>query len=175
MGGFPSTTQINKIMGWRNYATTQQTGASFNSPSFPLASADNYARYFLGAALSFHHTFHHRVRSDIRHKRADGPGGDDSAGINKASKNDRLQPEPASVPRDVFPRTEPAGARLAPLTVTLTARFDMNNLQAVIPGSWIHPGITVKVTLTACRGIPNRPAIWLDVGRRNLCTRYSLH
>jgi hypothetical protein len=50
MGGFPTITQIDKIMGWRNYATTQQTGASFDSPSFPLASADNYARNFLGAA-----------------------------------------------------------------------------------------------------------------------------
>ena len=51
MGGFPSTTQINKIMGWRNYATTQQpTSASFDTPSFPLASADNYAKYFLAVS-----------------------------------------------------------------------------------------------------------------------------
>src|SRR5262245_11808393 len=37
MGGFPSSTQINKLMGWRNYATTQQPTASFENPSFPLA------------------------------------------------------------------------------------------------------------------------------------------
>src|SRR5262249_55300173 len=54
MGGFLPTTQINKIMGWRNYATTQQpASASFDTPSFLLASADNYARYFLGAIPPF--------------------------------------------------------------------------------------------------------------------------
>ena len=30
----PTTAQINTLMGWRNYATTQQTGASFGNPSF---------------------------------------------------------------------------------------------------------------------------------------------
>src|SRR5262249_59386846 len=46
---------INQLMGWRNYATTRQTGASFipNSPSFALASADNYANYFLGQRPPF--------------------------------------------------------------------------------------------------------------------------
>src|SRR5262249_57736644 len=53
MSGFPDFTTINKFMGWRNYATTQQTGASFNNPSFVLASADNYAKYFLGAIPPF--------------------------------------------------------------------------------------------------------------------------
>ena len=49
MGGFLSAAQSNKLMGWRNYATTQQpSSATFDSPSFPLASADNYANYFLG-------------------------------------------------------------------------------------------------------------------------------
>jgi hypothetical protein len=43
---------------------------------------------------------------------ADGPGDDDSAGINKAPKNDWIQPEPAPVPRDVFAGTQPAGALL---------------------------------------------------------------
>ena len=50
MTDFPTTAQINKIMGWRNYATTQQTGASFNSPSFPSPAPDTYAINFLGAA-----------------------------------------------------------------------------------------------------------------------------
>src|SRR4030095_11180625 len=53
MGNFLPTAQIDKIMGWRNYATTGQTGASFNNPLFLLASADNYARYFLGAKAPF--------------------------------------------------------------------------------------------------------------------------
>ena len=45
-----TTSQIKKLIGWRNYATTQQpTSTSFNSPSFPLASANNYAGYFLGS------------------------------------------------------------------------------------------------------------------------------
>jgi len=54
MLGFPSPAQVNKVMGWRNYATTQQpTSASFDNPSFLLASADNFARYFLGAVPPF--------------------------------------------------------------------------------------------------------------------------
>src|SRR5262249_13956422 len=55
MGNFLGTTQINKLMGWRNHATTQQTGASFNNPSFPpdLTHQEYYARYFLGAIPPF--------------------------------------------------------------------------------------------------------------------------
>ncbi len=38
MGNFLNTTAINKLMGWRNYATTQQpTSASFTNPWFPPA------------------------------------------------------------------------------------------------------------------------------------------
>ena len=110
MGGFPSTTQINKFMGWRNYATTQQSGASFNNPSFLLASADNYARYFLGAIPPFTTPF--TAVSTNGAKRTNRPGGDDSAGINKASKNRLAFPQSLlQYPRDVFPRTQPAGAR----------------------------------------------------------------
>ena len=77
MGDFPNTTQINKIMGWRNYATTQQTGASFDNPSFPLASADFYAQIFPGGMpLSFRHTFHHRLDNGIA-KQPNGPSGDE--------------------------------------------------------------------------------------------------
>ena len=55
MGNFLSTTQINKLMGWRNYATTQQTGVSFDTPSFPpdLTHTEYYARNFLGAIPPF--------------------------------------------------------------------------------------------------------------------------
>ena len=50
-----------------------------------------------------------------------------------------FSPEPAPVPRDVFPRIQPARARLAPQT--LAARWDMNNLATVIPDAWIiYPG-----------------------------------
>ncbi len=61
MGGFPSPTPINRLMGWRNYATTQQPGsATFLNPWFPppdpnnwgrcdlVTTEDLYARYFLG-------------------------------------------------------------------------------------------------------------------------------
>src|SRR5581483_8832410 len=51
----PAPAQINKLMGWRNYATTQQPSASFDNPSFPpdLTHVDLYARYFLGPVLPF--------------------------------------------------------------------------------------------------------------------------
>ena len=109
----PTTAQINKLMGWRNYATTQQTGASFNSPSFPndLAHTEYYARYFLGAIPPFTTPF-----TTVPHcgpNTADGPGGDDSAGINKASKNDWVPPEPAPVPRNIFARIQSASRLLA--------------------------------------------------------------
>ncbi len=71
MGGFPSPTPINKFMGWRNYATTQQpTGASFDNPSFLLASADNYARYFLGATPPFTTSFT-TVSTAVQNSRTD--------------------------------------------------------------------------------------------------------
>jgi hypothetical protein len=70
MSGFPTTTQTDKIMGWRNYATTQQTGASFDSPSFPLASADNYATNFLGAAYPLATSFT-TVSTAVRNNRTD--------------------------------------------------------------------------------------------------------
>jgi hypothetical protein len=53
-------TPINKLMGWRNYATTQQPGAflSNGAPWFPSGPPDDpikdlYARYFLGAVPPF--------------------------------------------------------------------------------------------------------------------------
>src|SRR4029077_12397414 len=56
--------QINQIMGWRNHATTQQAAVSFNTPSFPLASADNYASYFLGSGPPYTTPFT-TVRNDL--------------------------------------------------------------------------------------------------------------
>src|SRR4030095_11413908 len=74
MGGFPAPTAINQLMGWRNYATTQQpTSASFDNPSFLLASADNYARYFLGGSLPFTTPFT-TVSTAVQNQRTDqGP------------------------------------------------------------------------------------------------------
>src|SRR5262249_27406314 len=60
----------------------------------------------------FQRAFHHSA--NIGTKRTDRPRPHHSAGINKASKNNRVQPEPASVPRDVFPRNEPTSIRLVP-------------------------------------------------------------
>jgi hypothetical protein len=49
-GSSLTSSDINKLMGWRNYATTQQpSSATFDTPSFPLVAAteDLYADYFL--------------------------------------------------------------------------------------------------------------------------------
>jgi len=45
---FPQA-QINKIIGWRNYATTKQTGVSFDAPSYPnnRNTQDSYGSYLL--------------------------------------------------------------------------------------------------------------------------------
>ena len=101
-------------MGWRNYATTQQpTSASFDNPSFPLASADNYARYFLGAALPFTTPFTTVSASGTLNGRTDQAVMSRQELI-KLQRTIGIQPEPASIPRDLFPRNESAGARLAP-------------------------------------------------------------
>jgi len=49
-GSSLTPSHINKLVGWRNYATTQQpSSANFDTPSFPLVAAteDLYADYFL--------------------------------------------------------------------------------------------------------------------------------
>jgi hypothetical protein len=51
LGGFaPPQTQINSIVGWRNYATTQRTGASFGNFTFSgdnCTIQDSYGSYLL--------------------------------------------------------------------------------------------------------------------------------
>jgi len=51
LGGFaPPQTQINNIVGWRNYATTQRTGASFGNFTFSgdnCTIQDSYGSYLL--------------------------------------------------------------------------------------------------------------------------------
>ena len=102
MGNFLTTAPIDQLMGWRNYATTQQTGASFNNPSFPLAQCRFLRQKFPGGCVSFSHIFHHRLNSGP--KQPNGPSGDDRQELIKLQRTHRLPPEPASVPRDVFPR-----------------------------------------------------------------------
>jgi len=133
--------QINQLMGWRNCATTQQTGASFNNPSFPLASADYYANYFLGAFpppnYDFTATFT-TVRNDISLVN----GRTDQAVMSrqeliKLQRSIGFSPSVlqylGTFSRDVN-RPAPDWLR------TLEERWDMNNLQGVLPGLWNHPG-----------------------------------
>jgi hypothetical protein len=146
MGAFPSFTPINKLMGWRNHATTAQTSASFDSPSFALASADNYAKYFLGAALPFTTPFT-TVRNDILPVN----GRTDQAAMSRQEliKLQRtLDNPPGQFPQSLlqylgtFSRENNRSAPDWPKVNgnNLTARFDMNNLAAIIPGFTFHHG-----------------------------------
>jgi hypothetical protein len=143
MGGFLSTTQIGKLLGWRNSATTAQTSASFDSPSFPLASADNYARYFLGASLPFSTPFT-TVSTTVVNSRTD-------QAVMTRQELIKLQ-RTLDNPLGQFPQSllQYLGTfsrewnRPAPnwpgLNGNLAARFDMNNLAKVIPGFVVHHG-----------------------------------
>ncbi len=136
MGGFPSTAQINEIMGWRNYATTQQTGASFNNPSFPSPAPDTYARYFLGAALPFATPFT-TVSTGVANNRTD-------QGVMSRQELIKLQrtigfSQSLLQYLGTFSREQNQPAPDWPQT--LAARWDMNNLALAIPDAWIvHPG-----------------------------------
>jgi hypothetical protein len=138
-----TTSQINKLMGWRNYATTQQPpGASFDNPSFPLASADNYAKYFLGAFIPpVFSTPFTRVPITVQNGRTDQAVltrqeliklqrtiGFSQSLLQYLGTFSREQNRPA-------PDWPQLGGALA------AARWDMNNLSLVIPDSWIvYPG-----------------------------------
>jgi hypothetical protein len=135
-----TTAQINKLMGWRNYATTQQpTSASFDSPSFALASADNYARYFLGAALPFATPFTtvSSVPDPLNPSRTD-------QAVMTRQELIKLQRTIGFSPSllqylGTFSRETNRPAPDWPQTVA--ARWDMNYLALAIPDSWIvHPG-----------------------------------
>jgi hypothetical protein len=143
MGNFLASNQIDKIMGWRNFATTQQTGASFNSPSFLLASADNYARYFLGneppyltpyttvsTASSGNRTdqaFMTRQELIRLQRTLDNPSGQFPQSLLQylgTFSREHNQPAPD------WPQ----------LSGKMSARWDMNNMQLMIPDSWLAPG-----------------------------------
>ena len=138
MGGFPSPTPINKLMGWRNYATTQQPSSSFDNPSFVLASADNYARYFLGAAFPFTTPFT-TVPTTVQNGRTD-------QGVITRQELIKLQrtigfSQSLLQYLGTFSRENNRPAPDWPqLSGKLDARWDMNNLAIVIPDSWIWPG-----------------------------------
>ena len=139
MSGFPVPTAINQLMGWRNYATTQQpTSASFNNPSFLLASADNYARYFLGASLPFTTPFT-TVSTAVQNQRTD----QGTITRQELIKLQRTIGFSQSLLQylGTFSREKNRPAPNWPqLNGKLPARWDMNNLAIVIPDSWIWPG-----------------------------------
>jgi Putative Ig domain len=139
MGPSPSPTLINKLMGWRNYATTQQSGASFDTPSFALASADNYARYFLGAAYPLATSFT-TVSNAVQNNRTD------QAAMSRQEliKLQRTIGFSQSLLQylGTFSRelNRPAPDWPKVNGNNLTVRFDMSNIQAVIPGFRIRHG-----------------------------------
>jgi hypothetical protein len=132
--------QINQIMGWRNHATTQQSqAASFNSPSFPLASADNYARYFLGSGPPFTTPFT-IVSTAVVSGRTD-------QAVMSRQELLKLQRTIGFSPSllqylGTFSREQNRPARDWPqLSGALAAaRWDMNNLSVMIPDTWYHKG-----------------------------------
>jgi hypothetical protein len=146
MGGFPPTSQIDKIMGWRNYATTQQpTSAFFDSPSFPLASADYYAKYFLGAFPPPDYVFTTPFTMVSTAVVNSPPGRTDQAVITRQELI-RLQrtigfSQSLLQYLGTFSRETNRPAPDWPgLNGGLPTRFDMNNLQGVIPDTWLYPG-----------------------------------
>jgi hypothetical protein len=131
-------------MGWRNYATTQQPGAFFpnGNPSFPLASADFYAKYFLGAFIPpIFNTPFTTVPTTVQNGRTD-------QAVMSRQELIKLQrtigfPQSLLQYLGTFSRDVNRPAPDWPgLTGALaTARWDMNNLSLVIPNSWIvYPG-----------------------------------
>ena len=144
MGNFLNATQINKLMGWRNYATTQQIGASFDTPSFSLGNADFYASNFLGAAYPLATSFT-TVSTAVQNNRTD------QAAISRQEliKLQRTLDNPTGTfPQSLiqylgtFSREKNRPAQDWPLKSgnRLSTRFDMTNLQIVIPGFRIRPG-----------------------------------
>src|SRR5256886_9367382 len=151
MLGFPSPAQVNKVMGWRNYATTQQpTSASFDNPSFLLASADNFARYFLGAVPPFTTPFT-TVPITVQNARTD-QGVMSRLELLKLQRTLCTDPVTGSYDDTKFPQSllQYLGTfsrehnRPAPdwpqLNGILNARWDMNNMELVIPHPWYYPG-----------------------------------
>jgi hypothetical protein len=144
MVNFLTTAQIDKVMGWRNYATTQQTG-TFDTPLFPLGNADFYARNFLGAAYPLATSFA-TVATAIQNSRTD------QAAMTRQEliKLQRTLDNPTgTLPQSLlqylgtFSREMNRPAQdwsLGNGQSRLSGRFDMTNIQILIPGFRIRPG-----------------------------------
>jgi hypothetical protein len=137
----PTTAQINKIMGWRNYATTQQSGASFNSPSFPndLTHTEYFARYFLGAIPPFTSPFT-TVPIAVSNSRTD-------QAVMTRQELIRLQRQIGFSQSllqylGTFSReyNRPAASWPGLSGALSGGRWDMNNLEILLPDSWLGPG-----------------------------------
>jgi hypothetical protein len=138
----PTDTQINKLMGWRNYATTQQPNVvSFDNPSFPLPAPDNYAKYFLGAFPPPDYVFttpFTTVRNDIPPVN----GRTDQAVMTRQEliKLQRTIGFSPSLLQYLGTFSRDTNRPAPDWSQTLAARWDMNNLQGMIPDSWLAPG-----------------------------------
>jgi hypothetical protein len=174
MGNFLTTAPIDQLMSWRNYATTQQTG-SFNTPSFPLGNADFYARNFLGAAYPLATSFT-TVSTAVQNNRTD------QAAMTRQEliKLQRTIGFPQSLLQylGTFSRENNRPAQDWPLKSgnRLSTRFDMTNMQIVIPGFRIRPGnngighawgLQKKSLMCQLFGLA-----WVD-GTHNLATRLT--
>ncbi|MGI8955847.1 MAG: putative Ig domain-containing protein [Chthoniobacterales bacterium] len=139
MGGFLSTSSIGKLMGWRNHATTAQTSASFDTPLFPLASADNYARYFLGSAMPLTAPFT-TVSTVVATSGRTDQAVMSRQELIKLRGTIRFSQSLLQY-LGTFSRENNRPAPNWPqLNGNVPARFDMNNLSIIIPDSWIHHG-----------------------------------
>jgi Putative Ig domain len=129
-----TTLQIKKLIGWRNYATTQQSGASFDSPSFPpdLTHEEYYAKYFLGPGGSFTTPFT-TVSASV------GPDGRTDQAVMSRQELIKLQRtigfnQSLLQYLGTFSREQNRPAPDWPqLNNKLPARFDINNLSLVVP------------------------------------------
>ena len=136
-----TTTQINKLVGWRNYATTQQlTSASFDSPSFTLPPPDNYAHYFLGPALPLTTPFT-TVRNDLPAAVVNGRTDQAVMSRQELIKLQRTIGFDQSLLQylGTFSREQNEVAPDWPqLNFKLTARFDISDLDLMLPNPWYN-------------------------------------
>jgi len=145
-----TTAQVNKLMGWRNYATTQQpTSASFDNPSFPPApddppdpTKDLFAQYFLGAFPPPNYVFTTPFTIVSAVPDPLNPGRTDQAVITRQElvKLQRTIGFSPSLLQFLGTFSREQNQPAPDWSKTLTARWDMNNLQGVYPDSWDWPG-----------------------------------
>jgi Putative Ig domain len=141
MENFLNSNQINKAMGWRNYATTQQpTSATFDSPSFPSPAPDFYAKNFLGAALPLTTSFT-TVSTAVRNNRTDQAAMSRQELINLQRTIGFSQSLLQYLGTFSREQNRPAADWSGLSGGLAAARWDMNNLALAIPNSWVvHPG-----------------------------------